>query len=214
MAITLYIGSGSSTAWRACLALEHKQLPYELKVLSFDKKETFTPEFTKLNPRQRLPVIVEGDFVLSEAQAIVEYLEDRYPTAGHGPLWPQDIQQRAVARRLVQEMDYYHPPLISILVNQILFKGEEERDPDLIDITREKFSSELQYFSKLLQKPFFMGEKSVVDYALYPMIALMLRFEKFYELKIKEILPKAIAEWMLQMEALPFYEKTYPPHWK
>lgn len=214
MAITLYIGSGSNVSWRAWLAIEHKQLAYELKILSFDKKETLTPEFTKLNPRQRLPVLIDDGFVLSEAQAIAEYLEDKYPTAGYGPLLPQNIERRALARRFIQEIDYYHPPLISVLVSQLLFKDPEKRDFDLIDITRDKFISELHYYAKLIEGPFFMGEKTIVDYALYPVIALILRFEKSYDLKISKVLPKEIAKWMAEIEQLPFYQKTYPPHWK
>src|SRR5262245_12618682 len=111
MSIILYVSSGSSTSLLAWLALEHKQLPYELKELSFNKKETMTEEFAKLNTRQRLPVIIDDGFVLSEAEAIVEYLEDKYPTAGHGYLLPKEFEKRAYARRLIQEIDYYHPPL-------------------------------------------------------------------------------------------------------
>ena len=55
------------------LALEHKALPYERKVLSFSAGDTRKPEFLALNPRHRVPVMVDGDFVLYESNAIVEY---------------------------------------------------------------------------------------------------------------------------------------------
>src|SRR5437763_1239074 len=45
MAITFYYGSGSPYAWRVHLALEHKALPYERKVLSFSAGDTRKPEF-------------------------------------------------------------------------------------------------------------------------------------------------------------------------
>ena len=64
MAIVLYYGSGSPFAWRVQLALEHKALAYERKVLSFSAGDTRKPEFVALNPRHRVPVIVDGDFVL------------------------------------------------------------------------------------------------------------------------------------------------------
>src|SRR4029079_9791036 len=44
MAIVLYYGSGSPFAWRVQLALEHKSLPYERKVLSFSAGDTRKPE--------------------------------------------------------------------------------------------------------------------------------------------------------------------------
>ncbi len=211
---TLYIGSGSSFSWRAWLALEHKQIPHEIKVLSFEKEETRTPEFAKLNPRQKLPVLVDNNFVLYESQAIVDYLDSKYPTAGHGLLFPKDIHKAAIAKRLIYEMDCYLTPIMSAFVTQILLKKDVARDPDFIDMTKDKFLNEINYYAKHIQKPFFMGEKSAVDYALYPIIALALRFEKHYPLNLKEAFPKEINDWMLQMEVLPFYQKTYPPHWK
>ena len=54
--ITLYYGSGSPYAWRVQLALEHKALAYERKVLSFAAGDTRKPEFLALNPRHRVPV--------------------------------------------------------------------------------------------------------------------------------------------------------------
>ena len=100
--IVLYYGSGSPWAWRVQFALEHKALEYERKVLSFAAGDTRKPEFVALNPRHRVPVIVDGDFVLYESNAIVEYLDDAY--AGRGqPLFPGDVRNRALVRRLVAE---------------------------------------------------------------------------------------------------------------
>ena len=88
MGITLYYGSGSPYAWRVQLALEHKALAYELKVISFSAGDTRKPEFLALNPRHRVPVLVEDDFVLYESSAIVEYLDEAYPGRG-APLFPE-----------------------------------------------------------------------------------------------------------------------------
>ncbi len=43
--------------------------------------ETKTAEFTKLNPRQKIPVLQDGDFTLAESAAIVTYLAETYGTA-------------------------------------------------------------------------------------------------------------------------------------
>ena len=53
---SLYYGSGSPYAWRVQLALEHKALAYERKVLSFSAGDTRKPEFLALNPRHRVPI--------------------------------------------------------------------------------------------------------------------------------------------------------------
>src|SRR3954471_4852627 len=106
MSLILYYGSGSPYAWRAQLALEHKALPYELKVLSFSAGDTRKPEFVALNPRHQVPVLVDGDFTLYESSAIVEYLDEAYPATG-ARLFPGDVRTRAVIRRLILEIDNY-----------------------------------------------------------------------------------------------------------
>ena len=96
MTIMLYYGSGSPYAWRVQLALEHKALPYERKVLSFAAGDTRKPEFMALNPRDHVPTIVDGDFVLYESNAIVEYLDEAYPGAAR-PLFPGDARSAALS---------------------------------------------------------------------------------------------------------------------
>jgi len=71
--------SGAPYAWRVWLALELKRIPYELKTISHDGGDFKSPAFFALNPRQRVPVIVEDGFALYESAAIVEYLEDKQP---------------------------------------------------------------------------------------------------------------------------------------
>ena len=105
MAVDFYYASGSPYAWRAWLALEHKGAAYNRKTLSFDAGDLKTPEFGKLNPRRRVPVLVDDDFVLYESAAVVEYIEDRWP---EGPaLFARDMRKRAIQRRMVREADQY-----------------------------------------------------------------------------------------------------------
>src|SRR2546425_5850302 len=95
MAIVFYYGSGSPFAWRVWLALEHKKLPYELRVMSFDKDDLKQPAFQALTPRGKVPLIQDGDYVLYESGAIIEYLQDAYPSSGAG-LFPADPKPRGI----------------------------------------------------------------------------------------------------------------------
>ena len=87
--ITFYFGSGSPYAWKIWLALEHKKLSYEAKRMAFDNDDLKTPEFTAVNPRQKVPALWDNGFAMYESAAILEYLEDRYRDSGE-PLWPKD----------------------------------------------------------------------------------------------------------------------------
>ena len=79
MAIEVYWGSGSPYAWRVLLALEHKGLPYTAHLLQFSKQEHKSPHLLQMNPRGRVPVLKDGEYVCFESLAILYYLDRKYP---------------------------------------------------------------------------------------------------------------------------------------
>jgi glutathione S-transferase len=215
MALTLYYGSGSPYAWRAQLALEHKALPYDLKVLSFSAGDTRKPEFVALNPRHQVPTLVDGDFVLYESNAIVEYLDEAYPGRG-APLFPGDARSRAIIRRLVLEVDSYFSKATDPLLEQAFWKKPEERDAQVIADARKNVVDELVMFTSAMRGDFLAGPLSAADFAFYPFIALLYRAQKMKlpDLDADGMLTPQLRAWKARVEALPFFEKTVPPHWK
>jgi glutathione S-transferase len=175
MALTFYYGSGSPYAWKVWLALEHKAIPYDAKRLSFDQKETQTPEFLKINPRGRVPAIVDNGFALSESNAITEYLDERNPEK---PLLPKDVKERAVARRLIAEVASELEPIINPFSEATLYTKPEERDSKLIAEARAKLDAELARWADSLKGDFFAGGVGLVDYALFPWIRMLSRIEE------------------------------------
>jgi glutathione S-transferase len=214
MAITLYYGSGSPYAWRAQLALEHKALPYELKVLSFAAGETRKPEFLALNPRHRVPVLVDDDFVLYESSAIVEYLDDAYPGRG-APLFPGDARTRAIIRRMICEVDEDFDAALDPLTTQAFSKKPEERDAKAIADSRKALVDELALVSQSMRGDYLAGPLSAADYALYTLLAFVWRSEiKLPDLDADSMLTPQLARWKKRIEALPYFDKTIPPHWR
>ena len=71
-------GAGSSRAMRALWMLHELALPYEHRPIRSRTGETLTPEYTRLNPSQKIPTLQDGEFVLTESAAIVNYLGARY----------------------------------------------------------------------------------------------------------------------------------------
>lgn len=213
MALTFYFGSGSPFAWKVWLVLEHKGIAYAPKRLSFDKDETRAPEFLKLNPRGRVPTIVDDGFALYESNAICEYLEDKYPQK---PLLPKDAQGRAVVRRLIGEADdgLYEPG--SDLMSKVLYVAADQRDAKAIGEAKAKLREELAYWRDYLKGDFFAGALSLADFTIYPYLRMPNRVEERasgHGLK-REDLPANLAAWMRRIEALPYFDKTIPPHWK
>jgi len=79
--ITLYSHNFGPNGWKVAIVLEALGLKYETKYLDFGKGEQKSAEFTQLSPNQRIPTIIDhdnGDFVLWESNAIMNYLVDRY----------------------------------------------------------------------------------------------------------------------------------------
>jgi glutathione S-transferase len=213
MAITFYYGSGSPFAWKVWLVLEHKGIAYEAKRLTFEPDQTKTPEFLKVNPRGRVPAIVDDGFSLYESNAIVEYLEERYPDK---PVLPKDAKQRALARRIMAEADSYLGPIGGELLELTLYAKPEDRDPKKIAEAKAKVSEELKRWEANMSGDYLAGALSLADFTAYPWARLLVRAEERgagFGFKREELPPK-FAAWLKRIEALPYYEKTVPPHWR
>ena len=214
MSLTLYSGSGSPFAWRVQLALEHKALAYELRMLSFSARDTLKPEFIALNPRHQVPVLVDGDFVLYESNAIVEYLDEAYPGRG-APLFPGDVRQRALVRRLIEEADNYYYEATSQVLTQAFWKKPEEREADKIAAGRKAVVEESALFTRAMRGDFLAGQLSAADFTLYPLVASLWRAEmKLPDLDAAGMVTPQLLAWKARIEALPYFDKTLPPHWR
>jgi glutathione S-transferase len=202
LSVRFYYGSGSPYAWRVWLALEHKGIPYHRKTLSFDAGDLKTAEFRALNPRRRVPVLVDDDFALAESAAIVEYIEERWPS---GPaLFARDPRQRAIQRRMVREADDYLADL-----GQRLASGEG------LEGALNDLRQELALWEDAATGEYLTGELSAVDLTVYPFLALFLRLTGRRADFVKDdVIGPRLAVWIDRMQRLPIVERTRPPHWK
>lgn len=215
MAVDFYHGHGSPYSWRVWLALEFKRVPYEVKVMSFADGDTKKPEFIAINPRQQVPTIVDEGFALWESITILEYLDERF-TAGP-KLYPGDTKERARIRRLARESEeYLYRQGIDPIVDEFFWKGDAPADLEKVAKHRERVREELQYFERELRGRFLAGEEmTAADLALYPSLAYCKRISfRKPEAKLAELIPPALAQWAARIEALPYFDKTFPPHWR
>jgi glutathione S-transferase len=77
--LTLW-GVGTSRTIRAHWAMQELGLAYETRAIGARTGETKTAEYTALNPRQKIPLLQDGDFCIGENAAIVAYLSRTYST--------------------------------------------------------------------------------------------------------------------------------------
>src|SRR5207253_8319047 len=124
-AIRFYYASGSPFSWRVQLVLEEKGLPYEPVLLHFDKGEVKSPEHLARSPHGKVPALTDDALALYESTAIVEYLEERYPTP---PLMPADVAARAVVRIEELECLLYLAEAFRAVARQAFFTPPQQRD--------------------------------------------------------------------------------------
>jgi len=74
------------------IALEEAGDRFELSRVDLAANQQNSAEFLRLNPKARVPTLTDGDWVLTEAPAILRYIAARHPAAG---LWPWDPRQEA-----------------------------------------------------------------------------------------------------------------------
>jgi glutathione S-transferase len=212
MSLTLYYLSGSQYSWRVWLALEYKGIPYKLKLMSYDAGDFEKPEFSALNPRKRVPVIVNNDFTLYESAAIIEYLEDKFP--GEPRLFSTDLRHRAVQRRMIREIDSYFAVALERLANVVLFTSRKQWSQEQIDAACVDVKKELTIWETIIVGDYLAGPLSAVDFALFPQVALLQRIGlRKPDICAIDLIGPTMRAWIDRMETLPCTKKTWPPHW-
>ena len=219
MALKIYWGSGSPFAWRVMLTLEVKRLPYESRLLEFSKEEHKSPGYLKLNPRGKVPTLKDGDFALYESLAIMSYLDRKYPDP---PIFGTTPQETGLIWREISETDSYLGDPGTKIVRPVFFgKGLEKTEE--IQEAATTIRRELKRIDTTLANSAWLvgAEISAADIALFPLIQILLRAASKEAAKplnlgfspLAQSYPN-IAAWVKRLEAIPGYERTYPPHWK
>jgi maleylpyruvate isomerase len=119
--ISLHSYFRSTCAWRVRIALAIKGLSFELFPVHLlrDGGEQHRPEFQKQNPLEQVPVLEVNLgstlFRLTQTMAIIEYLEELYPTP---PLLPEGAEQRARVRQLAEIINSGIQPLQNLRTQQ------------------------------------------------------------------------------------------------
>jgi glutathione S-transferase len=83
--LTLYYAPGTC-ALASHLALEYSGAPYEAKRIDFKAEQQRAPEYLKINPKGRVPVLVTDRGVLTETPALLQYIAQSFPQAQLAPL--------------------------------------------------------------------------------------------------------------------------------
>ena len=215
----IYWFSGSPYAWRVLLTLEMKHINYGSRVLEVSKREHQSPEFRALSPRGKVPVLKDGDFVLSESLAIMTYLDRKYPDP---PLFGRSPEDAGLIVKAISEFDGYTDPLMRRVVLPAFFGKVPEMAADMTAAAKELRPELGAIEASLSARDWLVGEHiSAADLAVYPFIEGFLRAlgKESVQALALDFLPfaehyPALEAWRTRITALPGYDSTFPPHWR
>lgn len=122
LSLKFYHAIGSPPS-RGCLMLLRKlELNVDVKLVNLGAGEQNDPEFLKLNPLHQVPVLVDGDFVLTESRAILAYLVNKFKPSSE--LYPTEPKARAmVDQRLYYDATVVFESNAQIIVRSFFFSS-------------------------------------------------------------------------------------------
>ena len=150
-------GYGPTRSLRAIWALQELDVEFEFVPVNLSAGEHRREEFLRLNPAGKLPVLVDGDMVLSESVAIVLHLAEKYREKG---LLPADAAERAqVYRWLLFAATELEQPLWRIVKHTALYP-EEKRLPADVELAKADFLAMATVLEKHMQgRQFVVGDR-------------------------------------------------------
>lgn len=160
--LTLH-GTPPTRALRVIWLLNELGLDYASCPVDLTQGESKRPPFIELNPAAKVPVLVDGDTVLTESAAIQLYLAEKYPEAG---LIPTSLEARAQVYRwmffLVTEIE---PPLWRIARHTFIYP-EAQRLPQDVALAERECRAMLDVLeAHMAGRTFLVGDRpSVADF--------------------------------------------------
>ena len=128
--------------------------------------------------------------------------------------------QSILAAHSDEELDVSDPALDPPLLPALPFppRGAAEKGPNVEAIAdwKKSMAEQLTIIDGWLNQDYLAGDKlSGADFTLYPYAAFLGRIDaRKPGNNLLALVPPKLAAWMKRIEALPYFMKTYPPHWK
>lgn len=200
-----YVFPPSPNARTIMAVAAHLDLPVEFQIVDLAKGETRTPEFLKLNPNGKMPVLIDGDFVLWESNAIMQYLASQKPNG----LWPEGARVRAdITRWQCWQLAEWMPACGILLWENLVKAMLQQGAPDRAAVAKgeESFRGTANILNDhLAQREYLVGSGvTLADIA----IAAPLEFALAASMPWSGF--SHLQRWYGRIESLPAWRKTKP----
>ncbi len=193
----LIIGNKNYSSWslRPWLVLKHFNIPFDEEQVLLSG-EGWRETIRKKSPSGKVPVLIDGDLVVPETIAIIEYLNDKYPAKG---IWPSNRIERAKARAAAAEMHGGFSALRNEAPMNLKASHPGKVNPDLVANDLKRLE---RLWGDLLSQsggPYLFGNFNGAD-AMFAPVATRIRT---YDLPVSDV----AAEYVEAIYALPAFQE-------
>jgi glutathione S-transferase len=191
----------STFSRRVRMQLHEKGISVDEIVVDMAKREHKSEAYRALNPYGRVPTLVDGDFVLFESSAIMDYLERLYPSP---PLVPVSVQGRALVNMHIKLCDLELGAHTGTLLFPRRFLPRERWNLPVQAQAIDAVGKHLAVLDReLADRPYLVADQySLADLAYTPFLEF---------LPLLEITPPAhVAAWVARLQTRPSALATRP----
>jgi len=202
----LHHGNYSSSSRRVTIAAALLGVELELKPLDLRDREA-RARLEQLNPNSKVPVLEDGDFVLWESNAIMQYLCEKTPGQ---TLYPSELRDRMEVQRWLNWSSAHWSTAIGFLGWENVWKKfvtGQDPDPEQVkrhELTFHQFANVLD--RHLANRTWVVGDRlTLADIAL----ATPLMMTRAARLPLRSY--EHIQAWFARVQELPAWKQTEPP---
>jgi glutathione S-transferase len=194
----LVIGNKRLSSWslRPWVLMRHFDIPFEEVLIPLDQPETKSA-ILKYSPSGKVPALMDGEIVIFESLAIMEYLNEKFPQKR---MWPSNTKDRALARSYSNEMHAGFGKMRELLSHDLQKElAHFDSSGAAVDIARVK-----QIWTSCLEDsdgPYLFGDFSIADAMFAPVVNRFVSYAVATEGLVKDYVKTmrslpAHAEWI------------------
>jgi len=202
----LYNANLSPNALRVRAVAHELGIPLEIVEVDLRKGENRSEAFLALNPNAKVPVLVDGDFVIWESRAINAYLASLAPERG---LYPENPKKRAIVDQWSYWQAIHLGPAMQRVVFERLLKsrfGMGEPDERALEGSLKDIAQFLAVLDvNLFGKDWVAGELSVADFA----VASTFVYRKGSNVSLESV--PHVSGWIDRLESRPSWQAAVRP---
>ncbi|XP_029365892.1 glutathione S-transferase theta-2 isoform X1 [Echeneis naucrates] len=163
--VEVYLDLLSQPCRAVQILLDCAKIPHRVRTVAIRKGENRTPEFTRMNPMNKVPVMVDNNFILTESEAILKYLATKYDVPEHW--YPRQPERRA---RVDEYTAWHHtntrPHAAKVFILEVLLPAQSGSQVDQVRLVRalSQLNDTLDKLESMFlrRQPFLCGDDITV----------------------------------------------------